>query len=108
MRNNKFFKWIFISFLILTFNFYAIAENKNVEIVVSQTASSIEMKVAHLLKERLQEKDISSVKITWENSFLDNPKVRIILGIPKNHQILNQIFYYQRIKEFSELSPGTE
>ncbi|MCB9208752.1 MAG: hypothetical protein H6610_02575 [Ignavibacteriales bacterium] len=109
MKNENIIKCILLGFALFLPKFSLFAEgNNSVEILVSKTASSIEINVANLLKERLLEKSINSVKVTPSNSLNQNSSVKIILGIPQNHGILVEIFYKNRIDKLSEIAPGPE
>ncbi|MBK7979135.1 MAG: hypothetical protein IPK06_03805 [Ignavibacteriae bacterium] len=108
MKNKKLLNLIFIVQLIFTINVSAsLAETDLFEIVISESASSIEKNIAYLLEQRLNEKGLQNVEITTENNS-EISSTNLILGIPKSHKILKQIFYSNRLKELSELEPGSE
>lgn len=108
MKNKKLLNLIFIVQLIFTINVSAsLAETDLFKIVISESASSIEKNIAYLLEQRLNEKGLQNVEITTENNS-EISSTNLILGIPKSHKILKQIFYSNRLKELSELEPGSE
>ena len=108
MKNKKLLNLIFIVQLIFTINVSAsLAETNLFKIVISESASSIEKNIAYLLEQRLNEKGLQNVEITTENNS-EISSTNLILGIPKSHKILKQIFYSNRLKELSELEPGSE
>ena len=108
MKNKKLLNLIFIVQLIFTINVSAsLAETNLFKIVISESASSIEKNIAYLLEQRLNEKGLQNVEITTENNS-DISSTNLILGMPKSHKILKQIFYSNRLKELSELEPGSE
>jgi len=83
---------------------------KSVVIGCSPTAGEVEKNIATLLAERLKEFGITDILVITENASPKVPadRLEVILGIPKNHKVIDTYFKDQHILPLSDLEPGPE
>lgn len=81
-----------------------------ISIITGSTASEVELKVGQLLHDRLSENNNIAVSIRSEKTktVLDDQSLNIVLGHPKNHIFLQNLFTHNRIPDLTELAPGVE
>ena len=107
-------KILYHSILLLSFillNSLLLANEFNSVIIeIGSRAGKVEIKVAELLVDRLNEAGVVNTRLTFEtderSSNLD--EIRILLGIPEHHEYLKAQLNNYRIPELTELAPGPE
>ena len=100
-----------ILLLLIGVNMFAVAQKaapsiyNSINIVVGEQADDVEQKVAHLLKDRINEKSAIRISI---GKVPENEGLNIVLGRPDHHERLNNLFEQHRIPMLTDLAPGPE
>lgn len=80
-----------------------------VEVVIGSDAGTVERNAAALLKERLEETGQLTVRIEAEGAAMATSNVlRIVLGIPAHHAMLQGLMDKHKMPPLTELAPGPE
>lgn len=83
---------------------------KKIAVITGNGASQVELTIADLLKERLEENAHIEVSLRKENQELQYVlgELQILLGTPENHSLLTDQFKKLRIPGLTPLAPGKE
>jgi hypothetical protein len=84
------------------------AEYRGAVIITGQRATPIEKRVANLLAERISEPSGLPSRIVEATVSANTGELRILLGIPANHDGIHQQFDAHRIPPLGPLAPGPE
>ena len=83
---------------------------KKIAIITGNRASQVELNIADLLKQRLEENaniDVRLIRETKELQYVSG-ELQILLGTPERHSLLSAQFKTLRIPELTPLAPGRE
>jgi len=107
---NNFLLFIMVGLLIIPINHSDAEDYKNVVVLTGINATKIEVNIANLLFDRIQEAGVTNIKIENESKFKGNysDNLVVILGIPGHHKFIDSIFDKYRIPELTQLEPGLE
>src|SRR6056300_106315 len=107
---NYFLFFILLGLLINPFNHINAEDYKNIAVLTGKKASKIEVNIAHLLVDRIQEAGVINIKIESESKFKGNNSdyLVVLLGIQGHHKLIDSIIEKYRIPELTQLEPGQE
>ena len=110
-KANKYFLLFFLLNIFFVQIQYISAEDyKNVVVLTGMNASQVEINVANLLVDRLEESGIINTQSLSESESKENysENLLILLGIPEHHSLIASLFDKYRIPRLTDLSPGPE
>jgi len=109
---NKYFLFLILCVIsVIGFSYNSEAGTyKKITLIIGDSATIIEAKVAHLLIDRVEEMGLSTLLIESAKYHIpsNSDELQVVFGIPQNNNILSRQFATHRIPELTEIAPGPE